>query len=347
MRSFLVLVLLALLASPAAAHPLDMSTLDVQVEQERVLQVLTLRSEAVTELLGPAWTELPPEQLLAAAFAATLGDSGLSSGGEPCELVPVEAEPEEGHLRLSAAASCTARGSLKQHLGFLQRFKQEGGSLIVLATIEGAPRRQVIDASRPGLTFEREGGEEQGLLGFIGLGVEHIFTGYDHLVFLLGLLLAGSSWKRLLGVVTSFTVAHSITLALSTLSVVSLPSRWVESAIALSIIVVAALNLAGRKSDKRWLLAFAFGLLHGFGFASALAELELSRPELVAALFGFNAGVELGQAALVLLALPLLVLVRRTRHAPRVELALGLASIGVGLYWLWLRAVLPSLSGVA
>jgi hypothetical protein len=347
MRSFLVLVLVALAALPAAGHPLDMSSLDVQVEQDRVLQVLMLRNDAVTELLGPEWKALSQEELLAALFAATLGDSGLSAGGAPCEFVPVLVEPGDGHVQLSAAATCPARGPLKQHLGFLQRFKQEGGSLIVHSIIDGQMHRRVLDAARPGLAFEREGGAEQGLLDFIWLGVEHIFTGYDHLVFLLGLLLAGSSWKRVLLMVTSFTVAHSITLALSSLSVVSLPSRWVESAIALSIIVVAALNLTGRKSDMRWMLAFAFGLLHGFGFASALAELELSRSALVSALFGFNAGVELGQAALVLLALPLLVLLRRSRFAPRVELALCALSIGVGLYWLWERALLPSFSGVA
>lgn len=347
MRSLLVLVFAVLAASPALGHPLDMSSLNVQVEKDRVLQLLTIRKDSVVELLGADWERLAPDEQQAALFSVTLGASALSAGGEPCELTPLGLEPGDGNFLLTAAASCPARGALRQRFGFLQRVTGEGRSLIVLANIDGEASRQVLEASSPELTFARQGGEAQGLLSFIALGVEHIFTGYDHLVFLLGLLLAGSSWKRLLLVVTSFTVAHSVTLALSVLSVVSLPSQWVESAIALSIIVVAALNLLGKKSDRRWMLAFAFGLLHGFGFASALGELELSRSELVAALFGFNAGVELGQAALVLLALPLLLLLRRSRFAFRVELALSVASIGVGLYWLWLRAALPAFSGGA
>jgi hydrogenase/urease accessory protein HupE len=349
MRSLLVIVLVALAASPAAGHPLDMSTLNVQVEQDRVLQMLTIRKDSVEELLGPDWARLPPDAFMTAVFSATLGASELSVGGAPCELLPMEIEPGDGNFRLSASASCPAQGPLKQRFGFLQRVTGEGQNLIVLADIDGETSRQVADASRLEITLARKGQAqvEHGLSGFIRMGVEHIFMGFDHLVFLLGLLLAGSSWRRLLLVVTSFTVAHSITLGLAALELVSLPSQWVESAIALSIIVVAVLNLLGKKGDKRWMLAFGFGLIHGFGFASALAELELSRSELAAALFGFNAGVELGQAALVLLALPLLLLLRRTRYAFRVELALCIASIGVGLYWLWLRAVLPSFSGLA
>ncbi|MFP2905577.1 HupE/UreJ family protein [Pyxidicoccus sp. 3LFB2] len=347
MRSLLVVVVLTLAASTAAGHPLDMSTLTVQVEQERVLQLLTLRKDSVEELLGPNWAQLPPEAFMTAVFSATLGASELSAGDVPCELLPMELEPGDGNFRLTATASCPGGGALKQRFGFLQRVTGEGQSLIVLADIDGESSRQVAEASRPEVTFARKGGGEHGFAGFVLMGVEHIVEGYDHLIFLLGLLLAGSSWRRLLVVVTSFTVAHSITLALATLSVVSLPSRWVESAIALSIIVVATLNLLGKKGDKRWMLAFAFGLLHGFGFASALGELGLSRSELASALLGFNVGVELGQTTLVLLALPLLLLLRRTRFAFRVEVALCLASVGVGLYWLWLRAVVPSFPGGA
>lgn len=345
MRVSLFFFFLCLSAAPATGHPLDMSRLDVQVEQERVLQRLTIREDSVAQLLGPDWRHLPADELRTAVFSATLGASNLSAGGEPCEVLPLELEPGDGNLRLSASAGCGARGSLKQRFTYLQRVAGEGQTLIVLADIDGVTHSRVLDAAHPELTFARKGTGEQGLGAFVRMGIEHIFTGYDHLVFLLGLLLAGSSWRRLLGVVTCFTLAHSITLALAALSVVSLPSRWVESAIALSIIIVALLNLLGKQGDSRWMLAFGFGLIHGFGFASALAELELTHSELTAALLGFNVGVELGQATLVLVALPLLLLLRRGRFARPVERGLSVASIAVGLYWLCLRALLPSISG--
>jgi hydrogenase/urease accessory protein HupE len=339
-------VLLLLAAVPAFGHPLDMSMLNVQVEQGRVLQLLTLRTESVGELLGPGWKELPPDELMTALFSVTLGASKLSAGGKPCELIPLQIEPgnDADTLRLSASASCSSEETLTQSFGYLQRVSGLGQTLFVLVNMDGKDSNLLVDSANIDLTLVRKTEVKQGFFGFIRMGVEHIFTGYDHLVFLLGLLLAGSSLRRLLAVVTSFTVAHSITLALAALSVVALPSRWVESAIALSIIVVAVLNVLGKKSDHRWMLAFGFGLLHGFGFASALSELELSSSELTAALFGFNLGVELGQATLVLLAVPLLALLRRNRFAHRVELALSLASIVLGLYWLWMRAVWPGLA---
>jgi hydrogenase/urease accessory protein HupE len=350
MRSLGMAVLLLLwVTGPAAGHPLDMSMLNVQVEGDRVLELLTLRTESVGELLGPGWKELPPEELMTAVFSVTLGASNLSAGGTACELLPLQIEPgnDADTLRLSASAMCPKEGSLRQGFGYLQRVSGQGQTLIILANIDGADSRQLADAAHADITLARKSEGTQGFFGFTRMGVEHIFTGYDHLVFLLGLLLAGSSLRRLLAVVTSFTVAHSLTLALAALSVVALPSRWVESAIALSIIVVAVLNVLGKKSDQRWMLAFGFGLIHGFGFASALSELQLSRTELTAALFGFNVGVELGQATLVLLAVPLLALLRRSQYSRRVELALSIASIGLGLHWLWMRAVWPELSGGA
>jgi len=110
-----------LVTAPAWGHPLDMSMLNVQVEGERVLQLLTLRQESMEELLGPSWAELPPDQLMAAVFSATLGASQLSSGSTPCELTPFQLEPgdDEGTLRLTAAGSCPTDGPLTQHLGVL------------------------------------------------------------------------------------------------------------------------------------------------------------------------------------------------------------------------------------
>jgi hypothetical protein len=116
-----------------------------------------------------------------------------------------------------------------------------------------------------------------------------------------------------LKVVTAFTVAHSITLGLATLGVIELPSRWVEAAIAASVVLAALNNLFPLVLGRRWLVAFGFGLIHGFGFASVLADLGLPREALLLALVGFNLGVECGQLAIVALFLPLAYALRRTR----------------------------------
>jgi len=158
-------------------------------------------------------------------------------------------------------------------------------------------------------------------------GVWHIWLGYDHILFLLSLLLpAVLVWRKPLWqaspsfkasfwdvarIVTAFTVAHSITLSLATLGVVSLPSRWVESAIAASVVLAALNNVWPVFHGRRWLVAFCFGLIHGFGFASVLADLGLPQSALALALVGFNLGVECGQLAIVAVFLPLAFALRR------------------------------------
>ena len=169
---------------------------------------------------------------------------------------------------------------------------------------------------------------------FFRLGLEHILTGYDHLLFLAALLLRGGTVISLLKIVTSFTVAHSVTLAIAVLGVVAIPDRLVESAIAASIAWVAAENVLARDaSSRRWAVSFAFGLVHGFGFAGTLAPLTLPRWNLALALFGFNAGIEAGQSAVVLVALPGLLAIRRRGWEPALVRVASLALIGIGVVW--------------
>lgn len=173
---------------------------------------------------------------------------------------------------------------------------------------------------------------------FTRLGVEHIFTGYDHMLFLLALLIVSTTLIGLVKIVSSFTVAHSITLALATFGVISLPSRFIEAAIALSICYVAAENLIVKDVRKRWILTFVFGLIHGFGFSNVLREMELPRESLATALFSFNLGVELGQVVLVALAFPAMFWVsKRNDLRPRIVLATSSMVAVFGSYWLVLR----------
>ena len=165
--------------------------------------------------------------------------------------------------------------------------------------------------------------------GFIVLGMEHIGAtpsqwrsqtaglqlpdGIDHILFVLALILGALSGGGILGIlksVTGFTLGHSLTLAIATLGLASPPSRWIESAIALSIVYVATEDLLERGRGRRWVIAALFGLIHGFGFVGALRELSLARSQILPALLGFNLGVELGQAFFVIILFPMIMLTK-------------------------------------
>jgi hydrogenase/urease accessory protein HupE len=171
------------------------------------------------------------------------------------------------------------------------------------------------------------------MLEFLWLGVEHILLGYDHILFLLALIVV-DRFSTLLKIITSFTVAHTITLILATLEIVSIPPRLVESAIAATIVYVAIENLASKKTNHRWLLTFFFGLVHGFGFANVLRELNLPTAGMVRCLLSFNVGVELGQIALVAPIWPLWKWVSRTRAGDKVKAVLSILIGLCGLAWL-------------
>lgn len=140
---------------------------------------------------------------------------------------------------------------------------------------------------------------------FLSLGLKHIFTGYDHILFVISLLIGAKTIRHIFYLVTSFTIAHSITLALATLNIVQLPGRLIESAIALSIIYVALKNIFQPESKHAPWIAFAFGLIHGFGFAGILSELHLGGSHLAVSLLFFNLGIEIGQILIVSLVFPL------------------------------------------
>ena len=179
----------------------------------------------------------------------------------------------------------------------------------------------------------------QQVTSFIQLGIEHIWTGYDHILFLISLLMLGGELGYLIKVVTAFSLSHSITLTLAVLNIVSVPSRWVEIAIALSIGYVAAENLWRKEPDRsRWQLAFAFGLIHGLGFSSALQELELPRNNLAVSLISFSAGIEIGQISIVLLTYLCLSYLRKFPWDLTVRRLISAGVIVMSAIWFWERA---------
>lgn len=183
-------------------------------------------------------------------------------------------------------------------------------------------------------------GSAQGRLAvvarFVPSGIHHILIGPDHLLFLVGLLLLGGTLRQLALVVTGFTLAHSVTLSLAVLGLVSPPARVVEAVIALSIVYVGVDNLMSRGGkDVRVWIAIVFGFIHGFGFANVLREMGLPREALGWSLFSFNAGVELGQLAVVVVVASILTAVRARSHAvaERVVLVGSVVVIAAGAFW--------------
>jgi hydrogenase/urease accessory protein HupE len=172
---------------------------------------------------------------------------------------------------------------------------------------------------------------------FVWQGMLHIFIGYDHILFLLALIVV-DRFRTLLKVITAFTVAHTITLMLAALDVVSLPSRVIESAIALTIMYVALENLWAADKSHRWMLTFVFGLIHGFGFANVLGNLELSPATFVRCLVLFNVGVELGQIAIVAPIWPLWRVVLRQSWGKKATSVLSIVIFVCGLGWFVDRA---------
>ncbi|MEO0533419.1 MAG: HupE/UreJ family protein [Cyanobacteria bacterium P01_A01_bin.123] len=210
-----------------------------------------------------------------------------------------------------------------------------------LATIyQGDTARSIIfTPQKTTFTLTNQQPWTQQFMSFLKLGVEHIFTGYDHILFLIALLLPGGTLVTLLKIVTAFTVAHSLTLSLAVFNLVTLPSTLVESIIALSIVYVAAENLWRQQFAHRWWLTFAFGLIHGLGFANILRDLTGAQSNLILSLASFNLGVELGQVAIVLIVfLGLRVLQKHTWVVP-LRRSVSLAMILVGVVWFAERAI--------
>lgn len=177
----------------------------------------------------------------------------------------------------------------------------------------------------------------QAMKMYLILGMEHLFTGIDHILFLLALLFGARSIKQIIFVVTSFTAAHSITLLLSCMHIVSLPSRIVESVIALSIAYVAIQNLVVKENRHNVWLAFGFGLIHGLGFAGTLSEMRLDIGQFIPSLLSFNAGIELGQIIIVLIMFPIIIYLRKVKWViPSASIAISL----VGVFWFVERAVM-------
>jgi hydrogenase/urease accessory protein HupE len=237
--------------------------------------------------------------------------------GTPCEAGPVAVAPDQDGVVARLSWSCgKVDGDLVYRSTVLVDIDRAAKQVVLIG--RPTPAQALLDA---GETEIRLTAPPPALLAVIGryaaAGIKHIFLGYDHIAFLIAVMLWARRLWPVIKIVTAFTVAHSITLSLAALEIVVIPSSIIEPAIAASIVYVAAENFFSRDVDKRWRDTFAFGLIHGFGFASALQEFGLPAGTVVPALAAFNLGVELGQVAIVLVVIPTLIGVDRLLAASR------------------------------
>lgn len=277
------------------------------------------------------WGELRQRHADIASYA--LARLTLDADGQPCRIEAgeqlVDTHSDGAYTVLPLQIRCGASpATLSIDYSLFADIDAQHRGLLKLDTAEGTRSALLLPQAEPQRFTLAQAGRLQQFVQYLVEGVWHIWIGFDHILFLLALLLpavlvwqpprwvpvarfAPAFWD-VVRVVTAFTLAHSITLTLATLEWVSLPSRAVESAIAASVLLAALNNLYPWVLGRRWAVAFGFGLIHGFGFASVLAELGLPANALLLALLGFNLGVELGQLAIVVIFLPLAFALRRT-----------------------------------
>jgi len=365
-RDYLLACALLLIAGSAFAHkPSDSYlTLDVQGaavngQWDIALRDLDFALGLDTNQDGEiTWGEVKAKRVEIGSYA--MARLAIAENATACPTKVREAliddHTDGAYVVLRFVAQCRdAVASLRVSYGLFFDLDPQHKGLLQIES-GGRNRAGVFSAERPVQDFAlSDVSRWRQFVDYLREGVVHIWTGFDHVLFLLALLLpsvlvrspasGGSAWEpasslrqvtwEVLKVVTAFTLAHSITLSLATLGVIDLPARLVESLIAASVIVAAINNVRPFLREGRWVIAFLFGLVHGFGFATVLVDLGLPQSTLALALVGFNVGVELGQLAIVLVFLPIAYGLRMTTVYRRLVLYGGSGVIGVLATW-WL-----------
>ncbi|MBL8479599.1 MAG: HupE/UreJ family protein [Sterolibacteriaceae bacterium] len=365
MRRWWLLALFLLFSAPVLAHKASDSYLMLDVKGREVSGQWDIALRDIDFALGLdadgngeiTWGELRARHADIAAWA--LARLALQRGGE-CRLEVadhlVDEHTDGAYAVLSLSGTCPAGGGdLQIDYRLLFDLDALHRGLLRLG-LDGTSQTAVLAPQRAQQQFAAAEISRLAQFGqYLVEGIWHIWIGFDHILFLLSLLLPAvlvheaGRWRgvgrfreslvEVLWVVTAFTLAHSITLSLAALGLIELPSRLVESAIAASVVLAAANNLKPLVEHRRWMVAFGFGLIHGFGFASVLAELGLPQETLVLSLLGFNVGVEIGQLAIVAVFLPSAWFLRQTPFYRRgIYLGGSVLTLVIALVWFIERA---------
>jgi hypothetical protein len=344
MRALVVVFVAALgllLAGPAAAHEIGLSRgLYTATEDTVELELVFARAEAAQAMPR---LDADRDGLI---DARELDDAGGALASDVVDQIAVEAEgercpgellgaslTEEDGLAVRARFRCPRPGRTTVDFALTKRLAAGHRHLARVVTADGEADHVAFLGST---TFSfGEDAPPPSRAAFVMIGVEHILLGFDHLVFLFGLILVGGRLRSLLAVVTAFTVAHSITLALAVLGILTPSPAIIEPLIALSIAYVGLENFFVKSAAGRWRITAPFGLVHGFGFAGALAEVGIPAHDVPLTLLLFNVGVELGQLLVMAAVLPILIALRRRQILDdRAVKVLSAIVIGLGLFWL-------------
>ena len=351
----LIAMLLAFIlpaAVPARAHPLPLSYVDLRLDRNGAVASVEVPAvdlahelpHLASNLLLASSTLQAHRQEIAALLCTRLT---LTTAGKM--LTPtvdsIRAIPDQKDVRLELRYSWSELPARFTIHCLLFPYDPSHRTYVDIYEDQALKRELIFDNQMPQQDYVLGSHQSVGsvIRQFLVQGVWHIFTGPDHILFIVGLLLLGGTLKQLLKIVTAFTLAHSVTLCLAALNILNPPARIIEPTIALSIVFVGVHSIVMRRKhtddpsapDMRLLFAFGFGFIHGFGFANALRELAMPRQALAAALFSFNLGVECGQACIILTVAPLLALLHRKseRIAQRLVLAGSLVVIVAGAFW--------------
>jgi len=346
----------------AAAHQVNLSTARITVGADRMVDVdIAMKGSDVDRVAGTdvydAQTGLVRPDALAAVSAKVadyIARHSTVSAGEAraCSAEPSTVSPDADGVVVHTRWSCAQESGRMSYRSTVLVDTAPDARQVVLIHSGDKTSQDLLDVSRTEtvLTDAPQPSAVQVIGLYMAAGVEHILIGYDHIAFLIAIVLWASRPWPVVKLVTAFTLGHSITLSLAALDIVRIPSSIIEPAIAASIVYVAAENFFSHDVQKRWRDTFGFGLVHGFGFASALQEFGIPKSALIPALASFNIGVEIGQVAIVAAVIPLLMVFdslagSRVRGSPAggrlpvAVYALSAVIIMLGSYWFLARTV--------
>jgi hydrogenase/urease accessory protein HupE len=344
------------LVAPVLAHQVNLSTARVTLRADRSVAVeIALKGSDVDRLAATAIFDarddaVDPARVAASAdaiIAHIRAQVGVTADGVACNPGEARLFPDGDGVVLRETFSCRDVPGDITYRSTLLTASDPAARQIVLIGDGDNEHQALLDATNTSVTLSAPPPPLTATLWrYLVTGIKHIFLGYDHIAFLVAIMLWARRLIPVIKIVTAFTIAHSITLSLAALDVVAVPSALVEPAIAASIVFVAVENFFSKNIDSRWRITFLFGLVHGFGFAGALKEFGLPAGA-VAALAAFNIGVEIGQVAIVSIVLPALMALDwltaadRSRPARAVPLVYALSAVitVLGGYWLLTRVL--------